>query len=133
LEEGHSGGLLLISGSNLHKRKQQKYDGNGKGPGGWYMSRRDWELGYNQGYAVGFEEGYDKGYGEGVSLGHNNGFVAALEEPSGTSDPRQTVVTLQKLTGAGLVSIVLSGTAAKTALALFEQLGIKVEIQSVLD
>ncbi|MBU4532954.1 MAG: hypothetical protein U1D96_01800 [Eubacteriales bacterium] len=97
------------------------------------MSRRDWELGYNQGYAVGFEEGYDKGYGEGVSLGHNNGFVAALEVQSEISDPRQAVATLQKLTTTGLVSISLVGAAAKTTLALLEEIGVKAEIKKVIE
>lgn len=93
------------------------------------MGKQDWELGYNQGYNTGFEDGYAQGYSQGVHLGHNNGFVAALEETGEKQDQTDPVRFLQKLNEAGLVEIIVWGAAANKAIELFRQLGIKADIE----
>lgn len=93
------------------------------------MPRREWELGYNQGYAAGFEDGYEKGYREGGCLGFNDGFATALKDDGGAPSRIETAHALLKMSRAGMFRIMLSGPAAHEAVRQFQALGFKVETQ----
>lgn len=92
------------------------------------MPRREWELGYNQGYAAGFEDGYEKGYREGGFLGFNNGFATALKDNGAPVSKQNLAHALLKMNRAGLFRIMISGPAAQEAARQLETLGLKVEI-----
>jgi len=92
------------------------------------MANPEWDLGYNQGYAVGFEAGYEKGFAEGSSLGFNNGYSVALKEsPAFGGEPPDPLQRLIGMLRGGLVRLVVGGPAAHEALSLLRELNIEAE------
>lgn len=98
-----------------------------------YQAARN--LGYHLGYNLGFESGYEKGFVEGSTLGHNNGFLAALrlgeggELPCSDKIPEiQACRILQKLIAGGMAKVFLAGCAAGEAETLFRLLDIETAV-----
>lgn len=91
------------------------------------MVKNDWDLGYNQGYAVGFEAGYEKGYAQGSSLGFNNGLAAGLKDSFESSEPLGPLSKFVKMLRGGLIRLVISGPATQDALDLLKDMEINAE------
>lgn len=89
--------------------------------------RPEWGRGFNQGYAAGLEDGYEKGYREGRFLGFNDGFATALKETQNGCPKRALSKALLAMNRAGLIRIVVSGSAAQEAAGRLRALGFIVD------